>query len=52
MIADQALRGAARFEVRLLKKVRPLPVPQVDLCTPKHAADPIGQQQTEMVGEP
>lgn len=52
MITDQALRGAAWFKVRLLKKVRLLPVPQVDLSALKHAADPTGQHKTEMVGEP
>lgn len=40
------------LKVDCFKKVWPLPDPQVDLSAPKHAADPIGQRQTEMVGEP
>ncbi len=52
MITDQALRGAAWFKVRLSKKVCPLLVPQVDFSALSRAADPIGQPQTEMVGEP
>lgn len=52
MITDQTLGGAAWFKVRLLKKVWLLLFPQVDLCARSHGADPIGQPQTEMVGEP
>lgn len=52
MIADQTLRGAEWFKVRLSKKVWPQLVPQVDLSARSRAADPIGQPQTEMVGEP
>lgn len=52
MITDQTLRGAAWLKVRLSKKVWPPLVPQVDLSAVSHAADPIGQPQTEMVGEP
>ena len=52
MITDQTLGGAAWFKVRLLKKVWLLLFPQVDLCARSHVADPIGQPQTEMVGEP
>lgn len=52
MIADEPLRGAAWFQVRLLKKVQLLLVPQVDLSALSHAAYPIGQPQTKMLGEP
>ena len=40
------------FKVRLSRKVRRLLVPQAVVPALSHVADPIGQPQTEMVGEP